>query len=141
MDNYRCPHCAEELKYISTPPLSSWGGERIYVCLNDQCPYFLESWKVLFKQTGLSMGYRYFHDCDKQSGPVMVGSPDALKDCIITDADLERESSIEEHRRLEKKELLINIDRCKNRGETQIVKWLEQFYAEKYSDDSQIKNL
>lgn len=132
MDKFLCPHCGLELKLVDTPPLSSWGGERIYVCLNDQCEYFLESWKVLFKQTGVSMGYRYFHDCDKQSGPVMVGSVEAFKDCVITDEDLERESLIEEQKAAERRELLNNINRCKKMGEIQIVEWLEQLYHRKY---------
>ena len=89
MEELNCPHCGVHLTTIETPPLSKWAGVELELCLNDMCPYFLQSWKVLKKQAGMLIGYRFYHDANGGEGPMAVGSIEAFKDCILTEEEKE----------------------------------------------------
>ncbi len=77
-----CPHCGEKMDPIETPAMSSWGGEIHYVCFNDECRYFKESWNVLENQGIERTGYRCSMDPRGACGPMAVWSSEALKDLI-----------------------------------------------------------
>ena len=85
-----CPHCGAQMDPIQTPLLSSWGGEIHYVCFNDECSYFKNSWNVLDNQGVEKTGYRCRMDPRGSCGPLAVWSPDALKDLICEDAMVEK---------------------------------------------------
>jgi hypothetical protein len=117
---------------VETPPFSKWGGVELDICLNDQCPYFLQSWQHLSKQAGTWIGYRYFHGDNGQEGPLAVGSIDAYKEGIISEemkkARLEREYKIEQ----EFRELLEAIESAEESGDTKTANWLRQLKKLKY---------
>lgn len=87
MEKAKCPHCDAELVTVETPILSDWYGAELEMCLNDMCEYFLKSFKVIFSQSGLNMGYRYARN---GGGGVLVGSIDTYKDCVLTDEERQR---------------------------------------------------
>jgi hypothetical protein len=74
-----CPYCGEKMDPIRTPELSSWGGEIHYVCFNDECTYYKNSWQVLDGQGIERTGYRCRVDPRGVYGPMAVWSSDALK--------------------------------------------------------------
>lgn len=88
---YTCPHCGRAMDPIETPLDSTWGGEIHYVCFNDECPYFKESWDLLDQQGVLRTGYRCRIDARGTCGPLAVWSVDALKDMILVNDSEETE--------------------------------------------------
>lgn len=78
-----CPHCGAGMDPIETPLESSWGGEIHYVCFNDECGYFVNSWGTLERQGVEKAGYRCRMDPRGACGPIPVWSIDALKDRIV----------------------------------------------------------
>lgn len=78
----KCPHCGAEMDPIEMPLESSWGGEVHYVCFNDECCYFKNSWTALENQGIEQTGYRCRMDPRGASGPMAVWSTDALKDQV-----------------------------------------------------------
>lgn len=78
-----CPHCGAEMDPIETPLDSSWGGETHYVCFNDDCGYYVNSWQALERQGVEGAGYRCRIDARGKRGPIPVHSCNDLKECII----------------------------------------------------------
>lgn len=79
-----CPHCNKPSKKWRCPPGSSWEVEFLYVCFNDECPYFVRGWEWMRKQFNQNISYRYSLDPVKGGiSPLPVWSKDALKDSII----------------------------------------------------------
>jgi hypothetical protein len=68
-----CPHCELPLEAVETSIFSSWSGELIALCTNDDCPYFSKSWEVLREQGTYNHGYRYYRDQRGSSGALPVG--------------------------------------------------------------------
>jgi hypothetical protein len=77
-----CPHCGAQMDPIETPVESTWGGEVHYVCFNDECGYFKESWDCMEGQGALRTGYRCRIDARGACGPLAVWSKEALKDLV-----------------------------------------------------------
>jgi hypothetical protein len=136
MEDLNCPHCGTHLTTIETPVYSKWGGIELELCLNDQCVYFLRSWKVLAHQAGALIGYRYYHDSNGGEGPMAVGSIEAYKDCVITEE--EKKSRLERAYREEKefRDLLDAIEQAKEKDDQQLVVWLRQLRKLKYPNRS-----
>jgi len=51
-DALRCPYCDDSLKkwLVTQTPFTEWPGEHQYVCLNDECGYFVGGWETLAEQ-------------------------------------------------------------------------------------------
>jgi SAM-dependent methyltransferase len=51
-DTLRCPYCDHKLKqyWVTQTPFTEWPSEYQYVCLNDECVYFVEGWHTLAEQ-------------------------------------------------------------------------------------------
>jgi hypothetical protein len=82
-----CPHCGEKMDPIETPMESTWGGEIHYVCFNDECCYFKDSWQFLENQGVTGTGYRCRMDPRGVCGPLAVWSSDAIKSRICRDME------------------------------------------------------
>ncbi|MDQ7784389.1 MAG: methyltransferase domain-containing protein [Desulfomonilaceae bacterium] len=80
---HSCPHCGSDMDPIRTPLDSSWGGEIHHICFNDDCCYFLESWKALENQRIEKTGYRCRMDPRGGCGPAPVWSESALRDMVL----------------------------------------------------------
>jgi hypothetical protein len=82
----RCPHCGESMKKWRVPIASTWPDEFFFVCLNDECPYYVQGWDLMWKQQATRASYRCRLDPDTgKFVPLPVWSADALKDNIIED--------------------------------------------------------
>jgi hypothetical protein len=132
VEDLRCPHCGTHLTTIETPVYSKWGGIELELCLNDQCVYFMRSWKILSHQAGTLVGYRYFHDENGQEGPMAVGSIDAYKDCILTEEEKCFRKEREYREEKEFRELLEAIEQAKESKDGQLSTWLRQLKKLKY---------
>lgn len=78
---YTCPHCDARLLPWRSPDLTSWGGRILYVCFNDDCPYYIEGWDWMWQKYNVKASYRHRLDPETgETGPLSVWSPDALKD-------------------------------------------------------------
>ena len=79
-----CPHCGSPLKKWLVPDGASWEEEFFYVCFNDDCPYYVQGWEVMWQQQATRASYRCRLDPDSgKFVPLPVWSADALKDDII----------------------------------------------------------
>ncbi len=80
-----CPYCGERLKKWEVPQsaMSTWPNEFMYVCLHDECPYFLRGWSVM-ESLGNKCSYRLMYDPLTDScQPLPVPNSSTLKDSII----------------------------------------------------------
>ncbi|MBU0482947.1 MAG: zinc ribbon domain-containing protein [Proteobacteria bacterium] len=88
-EEHFCPHCKKRLSCCNTPPFHvgdglGWGTEVFFVCLNDDCPLFANSWEQFELQYGHSASCRYMKlPNEEKGGPMMVGSKDAFTGSII----------------------------------------------------------
>ena len=53
-----CPHCGQEMVIWECPPMTfsdglGWGTPYLYVCFNDDCPFYLEGWEEIYDKYGL----------------------------------------------------------------------------------------
>jgi hypothetical protein len=68
------------MKKWDPPSCSSWGGCLQYMCLNNECPYYVRGWEFTLKQRNVRASYRYRYDPRTgKSGPQPVFSPDDFK--------------------------------------------------------------
>ncbi len=80
-----CPHCGQSLKKWLCPPETDWDVEYMFVCFNDECPYFIQGWEWMKNKFNQHVSYRYmFNPFNKTSGPLPVWSKDAMRN-FITD--------------------------------------------------------
>jgi len=90
-DNPICPHCGERMTKWAPPEMpfggcTTWNSSFMYVCFNDQCPYFVKGWDWMWNNFHRVVSYR--HMLDPESGktnPVPVSSSQTLRDGIIRD--------------------------------------------------------
>ena len=84
-----CPHCGHKLNKWSTPSFNfsdglGWCSPFLYVCFNDECGFYVNSWKRMSDTYGQEMGYRYMlHPDSGESSSVPVGNRQAMKGDII----------------------------------------------------------
>jgi SAM-dependent methyltransferase len=84
-DSLSCSYCGSDLQRI---PLhddwgDAWGGEELYVCLDDSCPYFAAHWSSNYRNGIPGMSYRFMYDpAQRRCGPLPVSSPRDLKDLV-----------------------------------------------------------
>ena len=84
-----CPHCKKEMSLWEVPPINfsdglGWGTPFLYVCFNDECPYYVRGWDKMYRDTLQGMSYRLMYNPEKdRCMPIPVPSPHALKDGII----------------------------------------------------------
>ncbi len=88
---HKCPHCGAVMDPVRTPLESTWGGEIHYVCFNDECRYFCNSWEILESQGIEDTGYRCRMDPRGECGPFPVWSASAMKDLILTEQEAQAE--------------------------------------------------
>lgn len=82
----KCPYCGEKMKKWLVPddPFTEWDNEYMYICFNDNCPYLVRGWKVMFDQGIFGTSYRLMYD--PQRDCVMaapIHSLTDLKDFVV----------------------------------------------------------
>jgi hypothetical protein len=79
-----CVHCHKPMKRMRVPSLTTWDAPFLWVCFNDECPYFVEGWGWMAEKYNVFASYRYKIDPrTNEAGPFPVWSQDAMKDQII----------------------------------------------------------
>lgn len=80
-----CGYCGSHLQRL---PLyddwgDAWGGEEIYVCLDDSCPYFIAHWSINYRTGMPGTSFRFMYDpAQHRCGPLPVSSPHELKNLV-----------------------------------------------------------
>jgi len=86
-DTLCCPHCDQKLSKWEVPDnpfCQTWDNDYMYICFNDECPYYVRGWDKMYKDTLQGMSYRLMYNPEKdRCMPIPVPSPHALKDGII----------------------------------------------------------
>jgi len=82
-----CPHCDQKLSKWEVPDnpfCQTWDNEFMYICFNDECPYFVRGWDKMYRDTQQGMSYRLMYNPEKDRClPIPVPSHQALRDGII----------------------------------------------------------
>ena len=79
-----CPHCGVRMKKWMPSDYSTWGGEKQYVCFNDDCSYYVRGWDWMMEHRLTKASYRHRHNPRTgKSGPLPVFSPDDFKNDVI----------------------------------------------------------
>jgi len=82
-----CPHCDQKLNKWEVPDnpfCQTWDNDYMYICFNDECPYYVRGWDKMYQDTLQGMSYRLMYNPEKdRCMPIPVPSPHALKDGII----------------------------------------------------------
>lgn len=80
-----CPHCGEKMNKWEVPQniFTQWPNEYMYICFNDECPYFVRGWDAMAAQQN-HCSYRLMYDPLTDScQPVPVYSRKMLREGII----------------------------------------------------------
>lgn len=84
-----CPHCKQRMSCCEAPPIHvgdglGWGSDVLFICLNDDCPLFVNGWKQIEMQYGHRSSYRYMELPDsKEANVMMVGTSEAYKGFVV----------------------------------------------------------
>jgi len=106
-----CPHCGQKLNKWSTPSFNfadglGWCTPFLYICFNDECSFYTNSWKQMSDTYGQEMGYRYMvHPDSGESCSIPCGSKDAMKGDIIDEIRESQEKAELEARKKAAREL------------------------------------
>ena len=69
---------------MEMPSNAGFQCEYMFVCFNDDCPYYVQGWRWMWEQFRVRSSYRHRVNPDTgASSPLPVWSPTAMKDCII----------------------------------------------------------
>lgn len=88
-EKHYCPNCKGLMSCCESPPMHvgdglGWGSEVLFICLNDDCPTFVNGWQYIEEKYGHSGSYRYMKLPGQEKGEVMmVGSSQAFTGCIV----------------------------------------------------------
>ncbi|MDP8239653.1 MAG: hypothetical protein P9X24_11240 [Candidatus Hatepunaea meridiana] len=79
-----CSHCSELMKKMEMPNEAAYDSPFMYVCFNDDCPYYVKGWEWMLEKYNVKTSYR--HRINPSTGfesPLPVWSKDAMRDRII----------------------------------------------------------
>jgi hypothetical protein len=97
-EQHICPHCCKQLILCHAPPMHvgdglGWGSEFLFICLNDECPLYVNGWKYIENQYGHIGSYRHMKLPDSpESYNMMVGSRMAFTGSIVNVEDLRQQN-------------------------------------------------
>lgn len=84
MDKHSCKYCGKELSKVLMPKESDWGVDYFFICMDDDCPYYVRGWDWMKEQYQVKASYRYKYDpWQDHSGPIPIKDPSDMKDWII----------------------------------------------------------
>lgn len=84
-EEHHCPHCGQRLSCCNAPPFHvgdglGWGTDIIFICLNDECKLYANSWQEFEERYGHSASCRYILLPGEEKGEaMMVGGQNAFK--------------------------------------------------------------
>ncbi len=81
-----CPHCGEKMlkwEVPENPFVFTWDNDFMYICFNDDCPYYIRGWDFMARE-GNTGSYRLMFNPEKNTcQPVPVLNPKALREGIM----------------------------------------------------------
>ena len=82
-----CPHCDQHLNKWEVPDnpfCQTWDNDFMYICFNDECPYYVRGWDKMYRDTNQGMSYRFMYNPEKDTClPMPVPTRHALKEGIV----------------------------------------------------------
>lgn len=84
-----CPRCGQKMNKCSITETffevgRGWGGEIVYICFNDDCPYFVKGWEWMREKYMRTASYRLaYNPATGREFPIPVVSYDSLKETIV----------------------------------------------------------
>jgi SAM-dependent methyltransferase len=82
-----CPHCGEKMLKWAVPdnPFKvTWDNEFMYICFNDECPYYVRGWDFMYRAGNRKSSYRLMYNPEKDCcKPIPVPTPKALRESIM----------------------------------------------------------
>jgi len=83
-----CKHCGGRLKKWLVPDGASWTEEFLFVCFNDDCPYYRAGWEWMEQQYSQRASYRYMvFPTTGTSSMIPVWSDSAAREMIVEEDD------------------------------------------------------
>ncbi len=85
-EKQKCKYCESEMKKWQPPESSTWTNEYLWVCFNDECPYYVRGWDHMMKTQEVKASYR--NTVNPETGcnsPLPTWSNDAHRDMVIED--------------------------------------------------------
>lgn len=96
---HTCPHCQGKMDCCEAPQFHvgdglGWGSDILFICLNDDCPLFVNGWNGIEQQYGHSASYRYMElPGSKESNLMMVGNKMAFKGSLVDPEILKKQNA------------------------------------------------
>ncbi len=95
-----CPHCEQQMQIWETPPVSfgdglGWGAPYLFLCLNDECPVYVQNWEAMEANYGHTASCRCFRYLDGENYEYMpVFSPVGSKGQVIDEQRMMEEEML-----------------------------------------------
>ena len=84
MEIRKCKYCGCELDKVMMPPETDWGVEYFYVCMNDECEYYVKGWQWMYEKYNVKASYRYkYNPFQSDEGPIPVRSPEDYRGWVV----------------------------------------------------------
>lgn len=87
-DTLMCPYCGEKMNKWQVPDnpfCQTWDNDHMYICFNDNCPYYVRGWDQMYRDTFQGMSYRcMFNPVNGCCSPIPVPTPYALREGIVS---------------------------------------------------------
>ena len=81
-----CPHCGNVMQKMEMPSEAGYDSPFMWVCFNDECPYFVRGWNWMLEHYQVKASYRHRLDpATGETGPLPVWSREALRNGIMLD--------------------------------------------------------
>lgn len=115
-----CPHCKKPLTLCNAPPIHvgdglGWGSEYLFICLNNECPLYVNGWRFIEEQYGHAGSYRHMEiPGSKETYSMMVGGETAFTGNVVDVEELRRQD--ERYRELQ--EALADLEAGEARRDT-----------------------
>ncbi len=113
-EKHICPHCNQEMSLCHAPPIHvgdglGWGSEYLFICLNDDCPLFVNGWKHVEANYCHVGSYRHMEiPNSKESYNMMVAGKGAFTGSVVDVEAMKRQN-----RRYQKeKKAVAQLDTC-----------------------------
>ncbi len=85
--SHKCPYCGQVMRKCSVQDsalFSDWDSEYLYICFNNECPYFVEGWDYMFYQGNGITSYRFcFDPANGAAYPIPAKTYNAMRESII----------------------------------------------------------
>ena len=113
-EEHHCPHCNTRLSCCETPPFHvgdglGWGCDVLFICLNDDCPLFANSWQRFEEEYGHSSACRYMLVPGEKKGSAMMVQGKAAFTGSIVDLEVVKAQN---KRHADELEYVAQFDTC-----------------------------